>query len=148
MSQTAARQMLSWMESHHEEMVDFIRQLVSIESPSDVPSSQQPVLDLLSDACQKLDYRVIRIPGRNSGGQLYARPLKRDRNKPVQLLIGHCDTVWPVGALDKMPLTIKDGVMHGPGVYDMKTGLAQMIFVIRALQELNLEACLSPSLLL
>lgn len=144
MTQTVAHEILSWMESHQKEIVDFIRQLVSIESPSDVPASQQPVLDLLSDACNKLNYRVIRIPGCKSGGQLYARPRIRDKNKPMQLLLGHCDTVWPIGTINKMPLDIKNGVMHGPGVYDMKTGLAQIIFVIRALHELNLQPAVTP----
>ena len=144
MTQSIANKIQSWMDDHHQEMIGFIKQLVLIESPSDVPESQKAVLDLLSNAFAEIHYCVRRIPGRNSGGQLFARPITRDRNKPVQLLLGHCDTVWPIGTIQDMPLTIKDGKMHGPGVYDMKTGLTQIIFVLRALQELGLDPLLTP----
>ena len=144
MTQSIANKIQSWMDAHHQEMIGFIKQLVLIESPSDVPESQKAILDLLSNAFAEIHYCVRRIPGRNSGGQLFARPITRDRNKPVQLLLGHCDTVWPIGTIQDMPLTIKDGKMHGPGVYDMKTGLTQIIFVLRAIQELDLEPLLTP----
>ena len=144
MSQSVANKVYVWMEDHQEEMISFIKQLVSIETPSDVPASQQPALELLTNAFAKIHYKVRRIPGRHSGGHLFARPLSRDRNKPVQLLLGHCDTVWPIGTIQDMPLKVKDGKMHGPGIYDMKTGLTQIIFVLRALQELRLEPPVTP----
>ncbi|MGR8933470.1 MAG: M20 family metallopeptidase [Gammaproteobacteria bacterium] len=146
MTQSVAREILSWLQSRQDELVDFILQLVRIESPSDVPAAQQPVFELLSHEIQKLNYRIVRIPGKLSGGHLFARPLERIRNKPVQLLLGHCDTVWPMGTLEKMPIVLKDGMLHGPGIYDMKTGLAQMIFALRALQELHYEPALAPLL--
>ncbi len=146
MKQSAANELLDWMKIHHDEMVSFIKQLVSIESPSDVPESQQPILDILEQAIAKINYRVRKIRGTNSGGHLFARPMDRDRSKPLQLLLGHCDTVWPIGTIKDMPLTIENGIMHGPGVYDMKTGLTQMIFAIRALKELNLQPLVTPVL--
>ena len=144
MSKAVANEILSWMQAHQNEMRDFIQQLVRIESPSDVPDSQKPVLDLLSAAFSDLNYQVRRIPGRNSGGHLFARPRRREKNKPLQLLLGHCDTVWSIGTIKEMPLKIEDEIMHGPGVYDMKTGLAQIIFVLRALQEIDLQASVIP----
>lgn len=146
MSQAIAQPILAWLHSHQDDMSTFIRRLVALESPSDVPGTQQAVFDLLSTELNKLNYRVIRIPGQSSGGHLFARPLKRMRNKPVQLMLGHCDTVWPLGTLETMPLTIKEGMLHGPGVYDMKTGLAQMLFVLKALQALDLEPSVTPVL--
>ena len=144
MTQAAAKDLLSWMESHQDEMVRFIEQLVSIESPSDVPGSQQPILDLLARALTNINYRVRMIPGKKLGGHLFARPVRRNKIIPLQLLLGHCDTVWSIGTIKDMPLKIENGMMHGPGVYDMKTGLTQMIFAIRALQELNLEPSVTP----
>ncbi|SFK83552.1 glutamate carboxypeptidase [Nitrosomonas aestuarii] len=146
MPQTRARELLAWFQQHQDEMINFIRHLVALESPSDVPAAQQPVFDLLSQELKKIDYRIIRIPGRLSGGHLYARPTKRIRKKPVQLLIGHCDTVWPVGTIDTMPVEFKSGRLHGPGIYDMKTGLTQMIYVLKALKAIQHEPEVTPIL--
>jgi len=146
MPQSTAREILAWFQQHQEELLDFIRHLVSLESPSDVPASQQAVFDFLSQELVKLNYRVKRLSGKQCGGHLYARPAKRIKNKPVQLLLGHCDTVWPLGTLDSMPLEYKDGKLHGPGIYDMKTGLAQMIFVLKALQAIQQKPVVTPIL--
>lgn len=147
MPRTIAQEVLVWLRSRQHEMVDFIARLAALESPTDVPASQQAVLDLLADELRKLDYRVVRIPGRLSGGHLFARPARRQRGQPIQLVLGHCDTVWPEGTLaGQMPIVNKDGMLHGPGVYDMKTGLAQFIFVMRALQALHYEPTVAPVL--
>ncbi|MCB1935228.1 MAG: M20 family metallopeptidase [Nitrosomonas sp.] len=146
MPQSTAREMLAWFQQHQEEMVDFIRHLVNLESPSDVPASQQAVFDCLNQELVKLNYRVIRLSGKQSGGHLFASPVKRFKNRPIQLLLGHCDTVWPLGTIDNMPLEYKDGMLHGPGIYDMKTGLAQIIFVLKALQAIQQEPEVTPIL--
>jgi glutamate carboxypeptidase len=51
------------------------------------------------------------------------------------LLIGHYDTVWPVGQLERMPMVVEQGKLFGPGVYDMKAGLIIGILALRALLE-------------
>src|SRR5262249_46206948 len=51
------------------------------------------------------------------------------------LLLGHFDTVWPVGQLERMPLVRHDGRLHGPGVFDMKAGIAVAMLATRALVE-------------
>jgi glutamate carboxypeptidase len=53
------------------------------------------------------------------------------------LLLGHFDTVWPVGQLDRMPLTRANGRLHGPGIFDMKAGIATGMLATRALLESN-----------
>jgi glutamate carboxypeptidase len=63
---------------------------------------------------------------------------------PLQLLLGHADTVWPVGTLNDMPLEIGEGVMRGPGVYDMKAGLVQILYALRALHDLHLRPSVTP----
>jgi glutamate carboxypeptidase len=82
--------------------------------------------------------------GRRSGGHLYARPEWRGRRTPAQLLLRDCDAVWPLGTLAEMPVEVKDGVITGPGVYDIKGGLAQMVFALRALRNLGLSPPLTP----
>ena len=68
--------------------------------------------------------------------------------RPAQLLLGHCDTVWPLGMLRQMPVERRDGRLYGPGVYDMKAGLVQGVFALRALRELRLEPPAVPLMLI
>lgn len=126
------------------EMLDFVRRLALMESPSLVPDSQDPVLHMLKDTLAEIGYEVKILSGTRSGGHLFARPCRRERGRAVQLLLGHCDTVWPLGTLKTMPLVVSDGRLKGPGVYDMKAGLTQAIFALRALDELSLTPDASP----
>ncbi len=126
-------------------MTDLLADLVRAESPSDVPEAQRRVFELLADALRPAGYVATHLPGDTSGGQLYARPADRPHGQPVQLLLGHGDTVWPQGTLETMPVEITDdGRMRGPGVYDMKGGLVQMVFALRTLHDLNLTPSVTP----
>ncbi len=127
-------------------MLELLSNLVTLESPSDVPESQGPVLDELRRAFHGVGFRTIRVPGRASGGHLFARPKRRRSggSRRWQLLLGHCDTVWPVGTLDKMPLVAEGGILKGPGIYDMKAGLVEMVFALKALKALGLEPEVDP----
>ncbi len=144
MEDERARQLLAFAAAQRDEMAAFLKRLVRAESPSTVPEAQQDVLALLDEALGALDFQTRRLPGRATGGHLYARPRERARRRPLQLLLGHCDTVWPLGTLRQMPATISDGRMRGPGVYDMKGGLAQMVFALRALRTLGLTPPVTP----
>jgi glutamate carboxypeptidase len=54
---------------------------------------------------------------------------------PSILLLGHFDTVWPAGHLARMPIREEQGRLHGPGVFDMKAGIAVAMLALRALRE-------------
>ena len=66
----------------------------------------------------------MKLPGRKKSGQILA--------------LGHSDTVWPLGTLRTMPFREADGRLWGPGVLDMKAGIAFFIFAVRALRELEI----------
>ena len=132
-----------YLRDHRREMTGFLERLALSESPSSDPQRQEEVLAILSEALAGMGYEVRKVPGRRSC-HLYARPAGRRSGTPVQLLLGHCDTVWPVGTTAKMPVEAGDGVVRGPGVYDMKGGLAQMVFALRALRDLGLEPSVAP----
>lgn len=53
------------------------------------------------------------------------------------LLIGHLDTVWPMGTLKRWPFSVEDGLATGPGVFDMKAGLVQGLFALSSLDDLD-----------
>jgi glutamate carboxypeptidase len=59
-----------------------------------------------------------------------------DGQGPRLLILGHFDTVWPVGQLARMPLARDEGRLHGPGVFDMKAGIGVALLAIRALRAL------------
>lgn len=125
-------------------MYKALERLVAAESPSQDPASQAEVLEALTYELLASDFRVRRLPGNKTGGQLLAARRDRRRGKPIQALIGHCDTVWPTGTLSKMPITVRAGRMTGPGIYDMKGGLVLMIFALRAIADQDLELEVEP----
>ena len=125
-------------------MVKYLEKLVSFETPSHDPASQLQGLALIEDMLNDLGYRVFRIPGDKTGGQLFGLPGKRSKKAPKQLLLGHLDTVWPHGTLKKMPVDISNGKFSGPGVYDMKAGVVQILYALNALQKLDIEPVVTP----
>jgi glutamate carboxypeptidase len=131
-----------------DEMTDLVAEIVRIESPSDNPASQQAVIARLADGLAPAGYASAHLPGRVSGGQLFAKPRERLRGAPVQLLLGHCDTVWPVGTIGRMPVEIRNGCLHGPGVFDMKAGLVQIVYALRTLKQLDLRPAVTPVVLI
>ena len=125
-------------------MYKALERLVAAESPSQDPASQAEVQEALTYELLASDFRVRRLPGNKTGGQLLAARRDRRRGKPIQALIGHCDTVWPTGTLSKMPITVCAGRMTGPGIYDMKGGLVLMLFALRAIADQDLELEVEP----
>lgn len=120
-------------------MVDLLRRLVLAESPSNNPGAVAAALDMLQSELEQVGMSVRHFPGRISAGTLFARPRKRLDTSPLQLLVGHCDTVWPVGTVRQMPVRIEGETLFGPGVFDMKGGLVQMLYALRAVRELGLR---------
>ena len=147
MCQPEAKQLLTYLRDQQESMVDLLRRLVLSESPSLDPAAQQPVFDLLAGQLVALDFHVRRVPGRLTGGLLYARPKDRQRAAPAQLLLGHSDTVWPHGTLAIMPVTRGGNRLAGPGVFDMKGGLVVMLYALQALKALGVQPALTPVVL-
>src|SRR4030095_13610167 len=70
------------------------------------------------------------------GSHLRARlPFNHDESDPALLVIGHMDTVWPAGTLERLPFRVTDeGLAHGPGIFDMKSGIAMLIEALRAIK--------------
>jgi glutamate carboxypeptidase len=131
---------LDFLRQRRQDMVDLLRRLALAESPSDNPAAVRPVLALLAAELEQAGLAVRRFPGRVSAGTLFARPVGRDGPAPLQLLVGHCDTVWPVGTVRQMPVRIEEDTVCGPGVLDMKGGLVQMLYALRAVRDLGLPS--------
>ena len=139
-----ARKVLDHLRDRQSAMTDLLRDLVLMETPSTDAASQAQILGRLKAEFEAIDYRVTLLPGRNSGGHVYASPRRRSSGQPAQLMIGHCDTVWPIGTLQDMPLECADGMLRGPGVYDMKAGLVEMLFALETIAALQLQPVVAP----
>jgi glutamate carboxypeptidase len=137
-SRQVAHDLLQWLAREQRQIVGAIKDIVEMETPS----HSKPAIDALGKHLAQ-EYR--RIGGkptlhaqRKAGDHLQVDFPAAKRGdpglKPI-LLLGHIDTVWDIGTLRGMPFLVQKGRLWGPGVYDMKTGIAQMMFAIRALQE-------------
>jgi glutamate carboxypeptidase len=144
MNREQASALAAYMREKIPEMLLLLERLVTAESPSLEPASQATVQNVLAETLAVMNYRVEIIPGDESGGQLVAEPGVRDRSRGKQLLLGHSDTVWPSGTLRQMPYRVGEGIAHGPGVFDMKGGLVQMIFALRGIQTLGYDPPFAP----
>jgi len=131
---------LAFARSQQSSIIALIRELVECESPSDHAPSVDRFVDLLAS---KLDAvgRVRTYPGGRFGRHLRCElqlPGPRKRREGNILALGHSDTVWPLGTLATMPFRQKNGRLWGPGVLDMKSGIAFFLFATRALRELDI----------
>jgi len=138
MDEQAVERISNYLAQQRDAMVELLQHLVALESSSDDPAALARLLDALATELKQSAMRVRRCAGQVSGGMLYARQAATPARRPCQLLIGHCDTVWPAGTLRTMPLRREGDSLHGPGAFDMKAGLVQMLFALRALHELKL----------
>lgn len=138
----------AWVDSRQDEMKGFIRELARMESPSSDRGSLTTILTWLEGQFAAMGMYTLRVPGKKTGGYLYARPGQRFPDQRLQLLLGHCDTVWPLNTLREMPLSETNGQLAGPGVYDMKAGIAQIFFALQCLSSLGLRPGVLPVLLI
>jgi glutamate carboxypeptidase len=135
---------VEYLTGHRREIIRLLEVLTRAESPSSVATAQVPVKRILADEFEQLGFRVQQLSGRRSGGSLFASPAQREKHLALQLLLGHFDTVWPVGTINSMPFEVDGNVVKGPGVFDMKGGVVQIIFALRALRDLELAPNITP----
>jgi len=136
--------LLAWLKGREPEMVGLLERLVLAESPSQDPAAQRGPFSILAGELDQVGFAVRRIPGFDTGDHLYTRPRARRRGAPFQLIVGHMDTVWPLGTVERMPLRREGDLLFGPGTHDMKAGLAQLVFALQALQAFELVPALTP----
>jgi glutamate carboxypeptidase len=124
------KQLLAFCESRRRAMVDALEVLVRFESPT----LDKPAVD----ACGREAAFLLE----QAGGHLTVMPHEGGGDSVLAefgdsgrriLLLGHVDTVWPVGQLERMPLRFESGRLHGPGIFDMKAGVVIAVEAIRAL---------------
>jgi glutamate carboxypeptidase len=140
--------LLSWARKNQPALIRLIRTLVECESPTDSPDDVSRCAGLLADSLRDVaDGRTEVL--RAGVGRVYSCEFRLPGTKAngTILALGHSDTVWPMGTIRGMKFHQKDGRLWGPGVLDMKSGLALFAFAMRALRELDIPVTRAVKLL-
>ena len=129
---TNMKNIKDYLQQHAAEILGDIKRLVAAESPS----LDKAAVDRCGEVLQSLFQQRLGISASVSPEPEYGNHLKftLGENGPQTTIIGHFDTVWDHGELT---LREEDGKLFGPGVLDMKAGLVQAIWAVRALQALD-----------
>jgi glutamate carboxypeptidase len=127
-----------WIETHRGEMLDDLARYVGTETPSDDKASLEAGLSWvdswLRERLGEPDAARTTDGGPHGDVRVYEYAGAGD---PV-LLLCHYDTVWPLGTLAEWPFTVDGDTATGPGVFDMKAGLVQAVWALRALDAAGL----------
>ena len=118
----------------------FIRDLVSLESPSGDEEGSRAVVELLATTAKSLrcvsEIERVQVP--QFGEHLVIRAFQNKQNQGRIMVVGHTDTVHPRGSIDQRPLRIENNRLYGPGTFDMKANCALALEVMRCFDELEL----------
>lgn len=130
---------LDYCIANHDWLLEFIEAIVAVESPSDDPAAVNRCGAELADRLAAIGGEVTRVPSTTAGVPAGASAKAGDHlrvsfgsGQGQVLLLGHFDTVWPVGQVSRMPLKRDGGRLHGPGVFDMKAGIGLAALATRA----------------
>lgn len=148
MNALQAQHIWQYLTSCESEIKRVLKRLVLLETPTNDAGAQQQIMEVLKTEFEALDFHVLQMKKDSQATFLIAYPEAREKHLGTQLLIGHADTVWPKKTLDTMPLMETNEQIAGPGVFDMKAGIVQMIFAIKALRSLDFKWPLTPVVLI
>jgi glutamate carboxypeptidase len=129
-------EVLRWLTARQSEMVASVREMVLRESPTQNKQACDALCSYLAAEFECLGGRVRIHRQRSTGNHLQVTFTGAKGREPV-LLLGHFDTVYDVGTLQSMPWREEQGRLYGPGVFDMKSGIAQMMFALWASREVR-----------
>jgi glutamate carboxypeptidase len=130
------RDVLDWLTQRQPEIVASVREMVLRESPTQNKQACDALCSYLAAEFERLGGHVRIHRQRSAGNHLQVIFTGAKGREPV-LLLGHFDTVYDMGTLETMPWREEKGRLYGPGVFDMKSGIAQMMFALWASREIQ-----------
>jgi len=135
-----SKTLLNHFQKRKDAIIKSIEEIVEIESPSFDIDGNKSVVDLLENWATEVfpDAKIERIFKEKYGEHIIIRAFQKKDAKPI-LMLGHTDTVHPVGATKQNPTRIEDGKLFGCGTFDMKANIVVMFEVFSALGEFGLE---------
>ena len=147
---TRGRDLLAWFEARDRDALDLLRALVAIDSPTSDKAAVDRLSSTVASAFEAAGARTRRIPQDRAGDALavdLGGPAAGGAPGSVRpaLLLGHLDTVWPLGEAGRRPLVVEEGWARGPGVFDMKAGIVLCVLLARAIRDGALRPALPVS---
>ena len=132
-----ARTLLAMARKKERALLHLARGLVLVESPSDVKAAVDACISLAARHIKAIGGRATLHTQRRFGDVLEARfgPRSGSGGESPILLLGHLDTVWPIGTLKTIPCRVRGGRLWGPGTLDMKVGVAMALTALEMLLE-------------
>jgi glutamate carboxypeptidase len=130
--------LLNMFRSYNRLILADLEELVNLESPSSDRLALEALKRVLVDRLRMLSATVTTEHGRPEDGHVLAR-FKGPSARCPALVIGHYDTVWPRGTIQKMPFRVDDARAYGPGIFDMKASLAMFLRVMELIERVGLE---------
>jgi len=134
------RALLAGARRKEKALLELTKRLVAAESPSDVKNAVDVCVDLVAAHAKALGGRIKLHRQRAFGDVLEVRFGAKSRTGAAGrvLLLGHLDTVWPLGTLKTMACRLSGGRLWGPGTFDMKAGVAMALTALEMLVEADL----------
>jgi glutamate carboxypeptidase len=132
------RDYLDRLDKWRDEQLDFLARLVNQDSGTDDRTDVNKVGAMLAEVVAGLGFTVTRVPQERFGDHLLAE--KPGTGPKRFLFVGHFDTVFAAGTARERPFRMAEGRAFGPGVYDMKGGLAVLLYALRAHREAGTRA--------
>lgn len=115
-------------------MLSDLRTLVEAESPSTDKMLLDRTANVVKDLLAASGFEVSTIFQNTGGDHIRGRLAGAEAKADSILILAHYDTVWKAGTLNDIPFSVRDGIIRGPGVFDMKAGLVQAVWAVRALR--------------
>jgi glutamate carboxypeptidase len=145
-----AMNLLDHYTARREAILQSIQELVERETKSREESRLNEIASFVSAQLREIGGQVELIPQNGYGTHLRARfDFGHDRMEQGVLVVGHLDTVWPVGSLERLPFRVTpEGCAHGPGIFDMKSGVAILVESLRTIVSQRLATKRPVTLLL
>lgn len=137
-AENPSTELITYFTERRDEMLDFMRWLVEQESMSREAEATTRIAENYGERLARLGATVDRFHDGKYGTTVRARFASgEDSNGGQLLVVGHLDTVWPLGTLARRPFQIDGDIAYGPGIFDMKSGITIATYAMLALEQLG-----------
>jgi glutamate carboxypeptidase len=129
-------ELIRYFQERQDDLVGMIGRIVCMESPSDNKAAVDRLVKYLAGEFERLGACVRVHPASGFGNHLQ---LEFGTGRKQVLVLGHTDTVWPLGTLERFPFKVTRKIARGPGIFDMKASLATFFYAMKAIRDLKMR---------
>lgn len=130
------KEFLEYAENHAEDILGTLKHMVEMESFTSDKASTDALGGYIKRRLEEAEAQVRIVPQSGVGDHLVADVGEGDQQT---LILCHMDTVWPTGTIKERPFRVEGGSAYGPGILDMKAGIAITLHALEALNAHNVQ---------